>query len=42
VFATREELEGWPKKKFPNEESLKERAREMESPTIGLNFTFTD
>jgi hypothetical protein len=35
-------LESWPKKKFPNDESLKEKAVRMESSTLGLNFTFGD
>lgn len=38
VFATREELQGWRKKKFPG--GLKQKALQMESPTIGLNFDF--
>jgi len=40
VFAIKEELSGWPKKEFPDEEDLKQKAAEMESPTIGVNFTF--
>ncbi|KJK74213.1 hypothetical protein H634G_10586 [Metarhizium anisopliae BRIP 53293] len=42
VFATREELRGWPKKKFPRNRGLEQKAAEMESQTMGLNFTFTD
>ncbi|KAH8708414.1 hypothetical protein GQ44DRAFT_777187 [Phaeosphaeriaceae sp. PMI808] len=40
VFATKEELMGWRKKKFPGGEELEQKASQMESPTIGLNFAF--
>ena len=42
VLATKEELEGWPKKQFPGERDLERKAAEMETPTIGVNFTFKD
>jgi len=42
VFATRKELEGWPKKRFPRGDYLKGKAAEMESTTIGVNFTFDE
>lgn len=42
VFATRKELEGWPKKRFPKDPDLERKVAEMESRTMGLNFTFTD
>lgn len=40
VFATKEELESWPKKKFPGGQDLEQKASQMESPTVGLNFAF--
>ncbi|OAL57278.1 hypothetical protein IQ07DRAFT_638627 [Pyrenochaeta sp. DS3sAY3a] len=40
VFAPEEELKGWPKKNFPGGQDLEQKASQMESPTIGLNFTF--
>jgi hypothetical protein len=40
VFATKEELEGWPKKRFPREPDLERKVAEMETPTIGVNFAF--
>ncbi|WQF90608.1 hypothetical protein CDEST_15622 [Colletotrichum destructivum] len=38
--ATREEIQGWPKKKFPK--ALSSQAAAIETPTIGLNFKFED
>ena len=40
VFATKEELESWPKKKFPGGNDLKAKAARMETTRIGLNFIF--
>jgi hypothetical protein len=40
VFATKEELESWPKKRFPGGDDLKGKAAKMESTRIGLNFAF--
>jgi len=40
VFGTKEELKGWPKKQFPGGKELEQKAAEMDSPTIGVNFTF--
>lgn len=38
VFATKEELEGWRRRKLPLE--LESKAAGMETPTMGLNFEF--
>ncbi|PVH91196.1 hypothetical protein DM02DRAFT_678204 [Periconia macrospinosa] len=40
VFATKEELEDWPKKIFPAGQGLEQKALQMNSSTIGLNFAF--
>jgi hypothetical protein len=42
VFATREEIQTWPKKKFPAGEDLERKAAEMENETMGVNFMFGD
>ncbi|KAH0441705.1 hypothetical protein CcaCcLH18_01965 [Colletotrichum camelliae] len=38
--ATRDEIQGWPKKKFPK--ALSSQAAAIQTPTIGLNFRFEE
>jgi hypothetical protein len=40
VFATKEELETWPAKKFPGGDDMKRKVAEMQSPTIGVKVGF--
>jgi hypothetical protein len=40
VFATKEELGSWSKKRYPGGEDIEGKAAEMESTKIGMNFTF--
>ncbi|KAK1657748.1 hypothetical protein BDP55DRAFT_566587 [Colletotrichum godetiae] len=41
-FATEDEIQGWPRKKFPDSQALKQQAIAMETPTMGVNFVFGD
>lgn len=41
-FATEEELKEWAKMQLPKAQTLINKAAEMESPTIGMNFEFVD
>ncbi|KAF2744343.1 hypothetical protein M011DRAFT_470480 [Sporormia fimetaria CBS 119925] len=41
IFATDEVVAAWPKIKVPNSQDFRQKAIDMESPTIGVNFSFS-
>ncbi|KAK7177949.1 hypothetical protein PSPO01_15998 [Paraphaeosphaeria sporulosa] len=41
IFATDEVVVAWPKIKVPNSQEYRQKAIDMESPTIGVNFVFS-
>lgn len=41
IFATPEVVAPWPKIKVPDSQDFRQKATDMESPTIGVNFSFS-
>jgi len=42
VFATKEELARWPGKMYPMDDDMVQKVAQMQSPTIGVKFVFSN